>query len=77
MNIASGIVVFVIVWALVLFTVLPLGVEPQKTMLPGTDPGAPENPHMWKKVGLTTAITIVIWLIFYAVATSNLISFRD
>jgi predicted secreted protein len=77
MNIVSGIVVFVIVWALVLFTVLPLGVERQKTVIPGADPGAPDNPRMWKKVGLTTAITIVIWLIFYAVATSNLISFRD
>jgi predicted secreted protein len=77
MSIASGIVVFVILWALVLFTVLPLGIERQRTKVPGADPGAPENPRMVKKAIMTTVITIVLWAIFYAIATSNLISFRE
>jgi predicted secreted protein len=37
---------------------------------------APERPHLWKKAIATTLIAAVIWVGFYFLQRSNLISFR-
>ena len=59
---------YAIVWWLVLFMTLPFGVRSPDTAEEGTEPGAPEKPRMWIKVGLTTvaaaAVTSVVWALF-------------
>lgn len=77
MAVSSGIVLFVIVWWTVLFAVLPLGVRVPDKPLPGHATSAPENPQLLRKALITTAVTIVIWLIIFAVVEADLISFRD
>ncbi|SLN53721.1 DUF1467 family protein [Oceanibacterium hippocampi] len=64
MSLVGGIVVFIVVWWLVLFCVLPIGIvsqdEGKADFAPGTDPGAPLRPRMVSKALVTTAIAIVI-----------------
>jgi predicted secreted protein len=71
-----GIVVFVIIWWLVLFCVLPWGVRQPDTLEPGHAAGAPENPRMWLRFAVTTLIATVLWGVAYFVAASGWISFR-
>lgn len=77
MGPVSGIVVFIIIWWLTLFMVLPWGVNRTENPEAGHDPGAPARPMLWRKVLATTGITIVVFAIFYAVAESGLISLQD
>lgn len=56
--------IFLTIWFVALFAILPIGVHSQResgSYLEGTDPGAPVNPQLLKKAGLTTLLTIVIF----------------
>ncbi len=77
-NIVTGTAVFVMVWWLVLFMALPFGVRrpEQDELEPGQEPGAPVKPMMWRKIFITTAITTAVWLLFYWLGESGLVSFR-
>jgi predicted secreted protein len=76
MNPVTGIVVYVIIWWTVLFAVLPWGVHvPDKTE-PGHAESAPDRPLLLKKAIATTLVSAVIWIGFYFLQRSNLISFR-
>ena len=61
----SGIMVYIIIWWLVLFTVLPWGNRPPAEPEPGHAPSAPENPRLALKAAVTSAIAAVIWLFVY------------
>jgi predicted secreted protein len=76
MNWFTGIMVYVVIWWLVIFCVLPIGVTPANESHLGHDPGAPANPRMGFKVLLTTGITTVLFGIVYLIIISNWISFR-
>lgn len=72
----TGAMVYVVIWWVVIFAVLPWGVRPAEEGDLGHDAGAPANPRLWLKAGVTTLVAAVIWLIVYAVIRSDLISFR-
>ena len=57
------IVIFVVIWWLVLFTILPLGVQKEDKILGGNDPGAPKNPMLKKKIILTSIISFFLSII--------------
>ena len=76
MSWVSGIVVYVILWWIVLFMVLPFGVRRSEEVEPGHEAGAPANPMLWRKALITTAIAAVLWGLAYWVIESDLISFR-
>lgn len=76
MGIVSGIVVFVVVWWLVLFTVLPWGVRTPDRPEPGMAESAPVAPRLGIKAMITTAITAVIWVIVYLLVTYSDLTFR-
>ena len=64
MGIGTGIAIYFLIWWVVLFAVLPWGVRAQGDEgAPGTDPGAPAVPHLWAKLGWTTAVAAVLWAI--------------
>lgn len=72
----EGLVVYLITWWIVLFTTLPLRIQGQHEtgeIVDGTEPGAPVNPRLKEKAFLTTVITSVLWLIFFAVMELGLI----
>jgi len=78
MNPASFILVFVITWWMVFFTMLPVGVRSQHeegdTTVPGSDPSAPTNPALRKKALWTTCITAILTAIYYWLSSSGIIA---
>jgi predicted secreted protein len=77
MNWFTGVVVFLIIWWVVLFAVLPWGVRRVEEPEEGHDPGAPEKPLLARKFLATTVISAVLWGIAYVTIESDLFSFRE
>lgn len=72
----EGLVVYLITWWIVIFVVLPIRITGQHEtgeMVEGTDPGAPVDPRLKEKAILTTVITSVLWLVFFAVMELGLV----
>ena len=57
----TGIVVYVLVWWVTLFAVLPFWVAPAEPDDPGHAAGAPHRPRMLLKIAITTVISAVIF----------------
>lgn len=79
MNWFSGVVVYVLIWWVTLFAVLPIGTQPD----PEGDPtaggwrGTPQQPRMLRKVVITTLVATVLWLGAYGLIASDWLSFRS
>ena len=59
-------ILYIIIWWVVFFAILPIDVNRQKTIkIAGEDLGSPENPKMFKKFIYCTGITTIIFIIFY------------
>jgi predicted secreted protein len=76
MTAFEAVVVYVVTWWLVLFMVLPWGVQVADNPEKGHATSAPVKPRLWLKVGVTSAIAAVIWGVIFWIASTNLISFR-
>lgn len=63
MGIFGGVVVYIIVWWLVLFTVLPFGVRPPKDPEKGHATSAPDRPRLLLKFAITTVIATGFWFL--------------
>ena len=68
MGITGSIIVYVLIWWIIFFSVLPLGIksnkEKFKETIEGIDPGAPINPRIGKKFLITTIITSIIFIVY-------------
>ena len=73
----TGIVVYVLVWWITLFAVLPLWVTPAEPDDPGHAAGAPQRPRMLLKIAITTVVSALIWLAIYVLVKSPWLSFRE
>lgn len=73
----TGIVVYVLVWWITLFAVLPLWVTPAEPDDPGHAAGAPQRPRMLLKLAITTVVSALIWLLIYLLVKSPWLSFRE
>jgi predicted secreted protein len=76
MNWLTGVVVYVLVWWITLFAVLPLWVTPTAPGEIGHAAGAPQRPLLGRKLALTSALAAVIWLGIYVLVREPWISFR-
>jgi predicted secreted protein len=65
-NLFLGIAIYVILWWLAFFTMLPLGAqsphEADERSIPGVERGAPKLHRLALKVALTSGIAAVLWL---------------
>jgi predicted secreted protein len=77
MGWVTGVVVYILIWFVTLFAVLPLWVAPSQPDEPGFAAGAPQRPLMWRKVGVTSAVAAVIWLGVFVVTREPWFSFRS
>ena len=80
MGIFTGILVYVIVWWLVFFMALPFGVQPEIEGTEGHQRGAPLNPRLWLKAGVTTIVTTFIFYLLYIFVPADMLEwavFRD
>ena len=73
----TAVVVYLIVWWVVLFAVLPWGVRAGEAEVPGEMSGAPANPRLGLKALVTTAIATALFAVIWLVTESGWVSFRD
>lgn len=74
MTITSAIVLFAVIWTILFFMVLPLGIRTQADegqMTEGSEGGAPVNMRLRRKAGWTTVWAVIgfvlaIWLIEFS-----------
>ena len=66
MNLFLGLAIYVILWWLAFFTMLPMGAqslhEADEEAVPGVERGAPKSHRLRFKAALATAIAAVLWL---------------
>ena len=77
MGFGTGIVAYVIIWWLVLFTVLPWGNRAPETPGTGHATSAPARPRLLLKFIVTTGIATLLWGGVYALIASGWVSLRD
>ncbi len=81
MGITGSIIVYVLIWWIIFFSVLPIGIRPNKEKfeerIEGMDPGAPINPKIGKKFLITTIITSLIFIVIYYLVKLNLLNLRE
>ena len=81
MGITGSIIVYVLIWWIIFFSVLPVGIQSNKVRfrekLEGIDPGAPENPKIARKFLITTIITSIIFIVIYYLVEFDLLNLRE
>ena len=66
MSLTGLAIIYIIIWWIIFFAILPIDVERKKTIkIEGEDPGSPENPKMVKKFIYCTGITTILFIIIY------------
>lgn len=74
MDLFGGIVVYVIIWWLVLFTVLPWGIRPLEKPEKGHATSAPARPRLLIKFAITTAIATGLWFVAdYIISSTDIL----
>lgn len=76
MNWFTGVMVYVILWWLVWFMMLPIGVKVSDEVGKGHAASAPANPNLGIKAAATTLISGALWGVVYLVIAAEVISFR-
>ena len=80
MGITGSIIVYVLIWWIIFFSVLPVGIQPNKEKfkerIDGVDAGAPNNPKIAKKFLITTIITSIIFIVIYYLVEFDLLNLR-
>ena len=78
MSITGLAIIYIIIWWIVFFAILPIDVNRQKSKkVEGEDPGSPENPKMLKKFIYCTGITTIISLIIYLLIKFEYLNLRN
>ena len=81
MGITGSIIVYVMIWWIIFFSVLPIGIQSNKEVfkekIGGMDPGAPKNPKIVKKFLITTLITSIIFAVIYYLVQFDLLNLRE
>ena len=80
MGITGSIIVYVMIWWIIFFSLLPVGIQSNKEVfkekMGGMDPGAPKNPKIRKKFLITTLITTIIFAVIYYLVEIDLLNLR-
>ena len=78
MSATGLVIIYIIIWWIVFFTILPIDVNRLKPIkIEGEDAGSPENPKMLKKFIYCTGITTVIFMIIYLLIKYEYLNLRS
>jgi len=78
MSITGLAIIYIIIWWVVFFAILPIDVERKKLIrVDGEDPGSPENPKMLKKFIYCTGITTILFIIIYLLMKFEYLNLRN
>jgi predicted secreted protein len=65
MSVAFGLAIYFMIWWIILFAMLPFGLnrtqEEAGEIVPGTEPSAPNRPRFLKVIVLTTVVTTIVF----------------
>ena len=71
-------IIYIIIWWIVFFAILPIDVERKKIVkVDGEDPGSPENPKRLKKFLYCTGITTIIFIGIYLLMKFEYLNLRN
>ena len=78
MSATGLVIIYIIIWWIVFFTILPIDVRREKPIkIDGEDTGSPENPKMLKKFIYCTSITTIISIIIYLLIKYEYLNLRN
>lgn len=77
MDIITSIIVYLLIWWTVIFTVLPYGNKPDEKVQTGNATSAPANPRLKKKFLVTTLISFFVWLVIAGIIHYTNFSFYN
>ena len=81
MGITGSIIIYVMIWWIIFFSILPVGIQSNKEVfkesIEGADPGAPNNPKMAKKFLITTIITSILFIVIYYLVNNGFFNLRE
>ena len=72
----KGFLIYVIIWWIVVFTILPIGIKKPEKLEKGHAEGAPQNPLILKKFIMTSLIAFVLWLLVFFFIKKQIFSFQ-
>ena len=78
MSVTGLAIIYIIIWWIVFFAILPIDVNRVKTVkIEGEDSGSPENPKILKKFIYCTGITSIIFIIIYLLIKYEHLNLRN
>ena len=81
MTLAFAAAIYFIIWWIVLFAMLPIGVrtseEAGEKASPGTAESAPHMPNLLPKMVATTVLSTIIFAALYAIIVHHVITLDD
>tara|TARA_B100001121_G_C18565534_1_gene562457 strand:+ start:701 stop:946 length:246 start_codon:yes stop_codon:yes gene_type:complete len=78
MSITGLAIIYIIIWWIIFFAILPIDVERKKMIIiEGEDSGSPENPKMLKKFIYCTIITTILFIIIYLLMKFEYLNLRN
>ncbi len=76
----SGALIFIVVWWLIFFMLLPIGArsyhEAGETVEKGNAESAPIRPRLWLKVIAATSVALLMTVLIYFIIDFGALSFR-
>lgn len=73
----TAVVLYLVIWWVVLFAVLPIGTRPEAAPDPASGwRGAPAHPRLGRKLLVTTLTAALVWAGCMALIESDWLSFR-
>ena len=77
MDPVTAIAVYLVIWWMVLFCVLPWNVKPEEQPQSGHVASAPARPRLGLKFLVTSGISAIIWLVVFFLVKSDIVDFRS
>lgn len=77
MSLVTLAFIYLLVWWIMLFTVLPVGVQRNTEDGKGHDAGAPMRPDLKKKLIINTMLSAVVMLVVYILVEMDIIRWGE
>tara|TARA_B100001057_G_C22677147_1_gene882276 strand:- start:44 stop:289 length:246 start_codon:yes stop_codon:yes gene_type:complete len=77
MSITGSLIIFVLIWWIIFFSLLPIDVDRKhREIVEGVDKGSPENPRIIKKIFYTTIISSIIFIGIFMLVKYDYLNLR-
>lgn len=76
MNVASLFLTYLIIWWLVFFMLLPVGVKAEDRPIEGQASSAPQNPNIWKKAFACSLISALLLALYIMLVRHHILTIQ-